>query len=356
MSDKIKTGDCVQKIIDFWQKAIREDKPLPIGKYHGISSDLVNPKLWKRVKKLGNAKDGFVRLFANVVIDEECTRAGKEAAGLSRVDLSARIKWVMVVRATDDEVYDVCAGATIDGEFLEGEEFERRLRAFSTPLSVVPAVVAAPKSKEDEVLDRLTKVLGFRPASYEEMYGKGSASEPLPIDDEEAWEKVYGEDYKKFPTDAFGQPEPPADPLVPGGAIRLNVDKESPAIDRSSKKYIKFMEARHEEKFAKKKIQPGAVFLFLDPFCADVEDVLTFPKGGMAYIDFGEGEVCEDYSASDDLFLVDNVGNVWWAGGEPQDSTDHIDECWDGAGDAKYLKKAKEAIAKYKPTVVMRHM
>ena len=361
MSDKIKTEDCVKAICGHWDKAIDEGRPVPVGKYHGKASDLINPKNWKRVKKLGDAKDGFIRLFANVIVDEECKIAGEEAADKGRVDLSARIKWVMVVRATDDEVYDVCPGATIDGEFLEGDEFEKRLRAFGTPLSVVPTIVAAPapkteSKKDEEVRERLSKVMGFKIASYEEMFGKGSASEPLEVDDEEAWQKVYGEDYKKFPTDAFGQPEPPADPLVPGGAIHLNVDKGSPAIERSSRKYIKFMEARHEEKFAKKKIKPGAVFLFLEPFCADVEDVLTFPKGGMAYIDFGEGEVCDDYSASDDLFLVDNVGNVWWAGGEPQDSTDRIDECWDGAGDAEYLKKAKEAIAKYKPTVVMRHM
>lgn len=331
MSDKIKTEDCVKAICGYWEKAIDEGRNLPIGKYHGEASDLINPKYWKRVKKLGNPNEGFVRLFSNVVVDKECTRAGEEAVSLGRVDLSARIKWVMVVRATDDEFYDVCPGEMIDGEFLEGDELERRLRALSTPLAAVPTV-----------------------ASYEEMFGKGSASEPAPIDDEEAWQKVYGEDYKKFPTDGCGQPEPPADSLIPGGAIHLNVDKEFTCVRRSSKKYIKLMEATCGEggcKFSKKKIKPGAVFLFLSPDEAKVEDVLTFPKGGVAYIDSDEGPF-PDYGAVDNLFLEDDAGNVWLAGDEPQDDTKTVDECWEG----KDLKKAKDAIAKYGATVVIRHM
>lgn len=187
MSDKIKTDDCVKAICGYWEKAIDEGRNLPIGKYHGEAFDLINPKYWKRVKKMGNPNEGFIRLFSNVVVDKERTRAGEEAVSMGRVDWSARIKWVMVVRATDDEVYDVWPGEMIDGEF-------------QTRLS-------------------------------------------MPVDDEEAWQKVYGEDYKKFPTDEFGQPEPPTDSLIPGGAIHLNVDKELTCVRRSSKKYIKLMEA-----------------------------------------------------------------------------------------------------------------
>lgn len=298
MSDKIKTDDCVKAICGYWEKAIDEGRNLPIGKYHGEAFDLINPKYWKRVKKMGNPNEGFIRLFSNVVVDKERTRAGEEAVSMGRVDWSARIKWVMVVRATDDEVYDVWPGEMIDGEF-------------QTRLS-------------------------------------------MPVDDEEAWQKVYGEDYKKFPTDEFGQPEPPTDSLIPGGAIHLNVDKELTCVRRSSKKYIKLMEATCGDggcKFSKKKIKPGAVFLFLSPDDAKVEDVLTFPKGGVAYIDSDEGPF-PDYGAVDNLFLEDDAGNVWLAGDEPQDDTKTVDECWEG----KALKKAKDAIAKYGATVVIRHM
>ena len=346
MSDKIKTGDCVKAICKFF---VDYSGPSPLPK-----DELCDPSQWKRLSKTGNKVEGFVRVFAHKGVD---AKAEKMDSGLQD-----RMRWGVAIRSTEDEIIPgVGFVSIIDGKVEGGLSGFGAMKSlmigpvnqneYDDYIKNKPALAAV---KDEEVRDRLTKVLGFKPASYEEMYGKGSASEPLTIDDEEAWKKVYGEDYKKFPTDAFGQPEPPADPLVPGGAIHLSVDKEFPAIERSSRKYIKLMEATCGEdgcKFTRKKIKPGAVFLFLSPDDAKVEDVLTFPNGGVAYIDSDEGPF-PDYGAVDNLFLEDDVGNVWLAGGEPQDDTKTVDECWSG----KDLKRAKDAIAKYGASVVIRHM
>jgi len=326
MSDKITTKDCVKAICDHWAEENRKGNEIP-----GELSELTDPKLWKRVKKMGNAATGFIRLFRNVKIDEACAKADAERCKRGCKPMIDRLKWVAVTRATDDEVYDVSPGALLDGEYYEDEsKAEAVLRKIVSECKVeapVPATVPASSSDDDE-------------------------SE---IDDEKAWREVFGEGYKKFPTDGFFQPiAPPAEP-IPGGAIHEVLDKEYHTLERASKKHVEF-DLKRRGYIGKKEIKPGTTFLFISPDDGKPEDVITFPKGGTAYIDCEQDEVGDDFSAVDDLYLEDDVGNVWYAGGEPGDDTDRLDKCFDTPEQADDLKRVKDAIAKYKADVVMRHM
>jgi hypothetical protein len=103
-------------------------------------------------------------------------------------------------------------------------------------------------------------------------------------------------------------------------------------------------EMEEDGKLRKKNIPAGETFYVVDldddGKVESVEDILSFPNGGTAYAPgFGEG-----YSSDTNLYLVDDVGNVWMVCDEPADVTEDADDYIDSGSVADLKSKGATVV------------
>jgi hypothetical protein len=101
---KLATEDCIAKIVDYFKSQTK----VPFDK-----AALMDPKQWKRIKKSGNKKDGFIRLFVHRGLDDTCNKAN-----VNNLD----VQWVFVVKSTETDITELHPAALVAGKLVEKQE------------------------------------------------------------------------------------------------------------------------------------------------------------------------------------------------------------------------------------------